>query len=155
MSYATVEDVQRRFVRDLEDQEEIVVAARLDDVENIILSRIPDLEEKVASGKIRESVVVMIEAEAVLRLIRNPDGYSQETDGNYSYSISSQVASGRLSITDDEWRMLGIRHGVAMVAPTIVLPGRYGRCNPNADFESGLPWGSGGGSDGDDTAVWA
>lgn len=138
MAVATVEDVQRRFVRDLEDQERVVVAQRLDDVEDIILSRIPDLADRIADGSIRPSVVVMIEAEAVLRLIRNPDGYSQETDGNYSYSVSALVASGRLEVLPDEWRLLGVRSGVAMIQPRI--PGRLD-VDPVDDEPDTARWG--------------
>ncbi len=112
MAAASVEDVQRRFVRPLEDQERVVVAQRLDDAEELIRAR-------VDPASVAPAVLAMVEAEMVLRLIRNPDGYSQETDGNYSYSVSALVASGRLEVLPDEWRLLGVRTGVGMVAPRI------------------------------------
>lgn len=152
MAYAKASDVNERLVgRDLDDEESVIVETRLDDAEELIRLRVPDIDDKVASGEIRERLVVMVEAEAVLRLIRNPDGYSQETDGNYSYSISAAVASGRLEIRPEEWRLLGVRSSIALVANHIMLPRPSDLVrNPNNDFESGLPWQAGF----PDTAVW-
>src|SRR5690554_1449162 len=92
MAYATVEDVESRFTRELTDEERTLVQSRLEDVEAVIRTRIPDLDEKVASGTLSEQVIIMVESEAVLRVLRNPEGFSQETDGNYSYSMSSTNA---------------------------------------------------------------
>src|SRR5690606_10158648 len=80
--------------------------------------------------------VVMVECEAVMRLIRNPEGYTQETDGNYSYSIDSRVASGRLSILPEEWALLGYSQGVIVLSPRIKRRGGW-KLNPNWSFESG------------------
>jgi len=131
MAYATVEDVEARFSRELTDHERIVVENRLEDVEAMIKTRIPDLDEKIANGEISEQVVVMVEAEAVLRVIRNPDGFTQEVDGNYSYSMSSATAPGRLLIRDDEWGMLGVSGGIFTLRPYFKPPTR---CIPE------FPW---------------
>lgn len=128
MAYATPADVEARLGRELDPEETVLVQTRLNDVELIIKSRIPDLDAKIASGAISEEVVVMIESEAVLRLIRNPDGYTAETDGNYSYQISTQVASGRLEILPWEWEMLGWGVGAFVIAPS--LAPYYEQCPP-------------------------
>jgi len=138
MAYATAEDIADRLGRDLDEGEERIVSARLDDVEEMILARIPSLPEKVDDGVIRERLVVMVESEALMRLIKNPAGYTQETDGNYSYSISTRVASGRLEILPEEWALLGIRASVALIAPKIKMPGYGLKKNPNYDFEAGI-----------------
>lgn len=139
MAYASPADVNARLVgRNLDDEESAVVATRLDDAEELIRDRIPDLDHRIASGEIRERLLVMTEAEAVLRLIRNPDGYSQETDGNYSYSLSAAVASGRLEITQEEWSRLGVRSGTGYVHTAIASAQRY----------EVVPWTGG------DQAVW-
>ena len=139
MSYASPADVNARLVgRDLDDDESAVVATRLDDAEELIRDRIPDLDQRIASGALRERLLVMTEAEAVLRLIRNPDGYAQETDGNYSYSLSAAVASGRLEISQDEWSRLGVTSGTGYVPTAIAGARRY----------EIVPWTGG------DQAVW-
>lgn len=138
MAYATEQDVEDRLGRDLDDSEAQIVNARLDDVEEIIKSRIPDLDAKILDGSVSERLVIMVEADAILRLVRNPDGYSQETDGNYSYSLSRDVASGKLEILPAEWRLLGVRRGMFWINVALPTPARYGCgqcCNPNYPFE--------------------
>jgi len=122
MAYATPEDVEVRFMRPLDEDEKRVVAARLEDAELLLRSRIPDLDEKVATGVLDQALVVMVEAEMVLRLIRNPDGLVQETDGSYSYSTSQKVASGLLEVLPREWTLLGVRSGVYIIDPTPKMP---------------------------------
>lgn len=118
-TYASPDDLVNRLGRDLGESETTIVSERLDDAEELIRTRIPDLDDQVSSGALRPRLLVMVETEAVMRILRNPDGYSGETDGNYSYTIDAQVASGRLSILPEEWRLLGVRSGIAMVSPRI------------------------------------
>ena len=118
MALATIEDdIQPRLGRELTESEAEIVAIRLDDAERLIRHRIPDLLARVSANTIDEFDVRYIEAEAVLRLIRNQDGIQSESDGNYSYQLNYQVASGKLSINDDEWRLLGISSGVHVIRP--------------------------------------
>lgn len=160
MAYASATDIEDRLGRSLDDSETRIVSTRLEDAEELLLVRIPDLAQKIVDGAIRERLVVMVEAEAVMRLIKNPEGFTQETDGNYSYQISAQVASGRLTIENDEWRLLGVRSAVALISTAIKLPGGGNRVNPNWCFESGTgapycaPVTSSESCDGQDTAVW-
>lgn len=136
MAYATVSDIEQRLGRELTESEATIVNTRLEDAEELIFRRIPDLTQRVEDGKIRERLVVMVECEAVMRLIRNPEGYTQETDGNYSYSIDSRVASGRLAILPEEWALLGYSQGVIVLSPRIKRRGGW-KLNPNWSFESG------------------
>lgn len=124
MAYATPQDVEVRLGRTLEEAEAASVAQRLEDAELLIRTRITDLDSKVAAGTILADAVVLVECEMVLRLIRNPEGYTQESDGNYSYSINAEVSSGKLSILGNEWSLLGIRGGVYTIAPYLQMPTR-------------------------------
>lgn len=81
MAYATASDVEDRLGRELDSSETQIVNTRLDDVERLIKARIKDLDDLVDAGEPDEDLVVQIEAEAVLRLIRNPEGLTSETDG--------------------------------------------------------------------------
>jgi hypothetical protein len=126
LAYATVSDVEARLGRTLEPSESQIVTTRLNDIELMIRHRVPDLDTKVATGVIDPAVVVMVECDAILRLVRNPDGYTAETDGNYSYQISKEVASGRLDILSGEWALLGIRNGAFTIRPS--LAPLYGSC---------------------------
>lgn len=143
MAYATYQDVEARLGRTLDASEQTIVNTRLNDVELMIRHRIPDLDTKVSTGVIDPAVVVMVECDAILRLVRNPDGYTAETDGNYSYQISKEVASGRLDILAGEWALLGIRNGAFTIRPT--LEPLYSTCaypweNVNLPFDQFPAW---------------
>lgn len=122
MAIATVADVEARYNHELTDDERRVVETRLEDAERIIRTRVPDLDERISTGALSSDVVAMVEADTVLRLIRNPEGVRQETDGNYSYSINAQVASGWLELLPREWALLGVRSGVYTIDPTPKMP---------------------------------
>lgn len=126
MSYATPADVEARLGRTLDSSESQIVTTRLNDIELMIRHRIPDLDTKVSTGVIDPALVVMVECDAILRLVRNPEGFTAETDGNYSYQISAEVASGKLDILSGEWALLGIRNGAFTIRPS--LAPLYGNC---------------------------
>lgn len=108
MAYATAEDVAVRWARELSCEEAALVNVRLEDVERMIRRRIPELDEMIAAGVMNVEDVVQVESDAVLRLARNPEGYMSETDGNYTYMLQNDIATGKLGITDDEWEILGV-----------------------------------------------
>lgn len=121
-TYATPTDVSARLGRELTTDEITLVSVRLEDVERKIRRRIPDLDDRVTNGDIAEDDLVQVEAEALLRLIRNPDGYLSETDGSYSYMFSQSLASGQLTITPEEWQTLGvIRSRMSVLVPSVGL----------------------------------
>ena len=109
MSYAAAADVQAVLGRALTTEETALVERRLAQVERKLIRRIPDLLEQIADGDLDEVDVIDIEAEAVLRLIRNPEGYASESDGTYSYQFNRETASGKLEILAEEWERLGIK----------------------------------------------
>lgn len=129
MAYATPADITSRLGRDLDASETQIASIRLNDAELLIRARIRDLDAQVTAGTIDQGILVMVEADAVLRLVRNPDGYTNEQDGNYSYSIDQSVASGRLSILDEEWTLLGVRRSAFVIAPRVSIPW----CEPRRD----------------------
>ncbi|ASZ75450.1 head-tail adaptor Ad1 [Mycobacterium phage Kimona] len=123
MAIATAVDVENRWVRELSDEERTLVETRLEDAERKIRRRIKTLDQKIADGDIDVEEVKRVEAEAVLRLLRNPEGFQSETDGGYTYMLSQRLASGVLEITDEEWEDLGVvNRGFFVLAPTFEMP---------------------------------
>lgn len=57
------------------------------------------VQSRLDSGALTERLYAAIVAEAVLRLVRNPDGYRTEQEGTYSYTLSAAVAAGYLYFT--------------------------------------------------------
>jgi hypothetical protein len=120
MAYASLEDVSVRWARIPTPEEAAAIQVRLDDVERMILRRIPDLDEQIADGSIELEDLKLVEAEAVLRLARNPEGYVSETDGNYTYQLSQQTIAGRLEILPEEWELLGVvRTRLSFLTPVL------------------------------------
>jgi hypothetical protein len=109
MTFATADDVQTLLGRTLEPEETAMVERRLAQVERMILRRVPDLAGQTEAGQIDPDDVRDIQAEAVLRAIRNPEGLRSENDGNYGYERSAEAADNRLRLTAEEWQVLGIR----------------------------------------------
>lgn len=120
MALATANDVQDVLGRVLTTEEVALVERRLDQVERMIVRRIPDLLEQIADETIDQADVVDIEAEAVLRVIRNPEGYASEGDGQYMYQRSPYTADSRLRVTAEEWAVLGVKPSrMFSIAPSI------------------------------------
>ena len=133
MAHATADDVQTVLGRALTTEETAMVERRLEQVERMIVRRIPDLADRIAAGDIDQADVVDIEAEAVLRVVRNPEGLLLENDGSYGYQYDRETASGRLQILPEEWQALGIRPSrMHLLVPNLVAPAR------------GVPFGMGG-----------
>jgi uncharacterized protein YcaQ len=125
MAYATASDVQALYGKTLTTEDTAMVERRLAQVERMILRRIPDLAEQIDAEEIDQADVIDIEAEAVLRLIRNPEGYLSEGDGTYSYQFNRETASGRLEILPEEWECLGIKPSrMFSIVPNLVAPVR-------------------------------
>jgi hypothetical protein len=74
MAYAEATDVATRSGRTLTSEETSLVETRLEDAERRIKHRIPDLADQIEAEMIDVEDVKQVEAEAVLRLVRNPDG---------------------------------------------------------------------------------
>lgn len=119
VAVATIEDVQARLNRPLDATEVALAETLLDDAEAMIRRRIKDLDERVAADATYRALAVKIEANAVLRVIRNPEGYRQESNGTYSYALSAAVAAGHLFIMDSEWTELGASRAAFSIAPTV------------------------------------
>ncbi|MFF0541736.1 Gp19/Gp15/Gp42 family protein [Prescottella sp. R16] len=132
MTYAAAADVTTLWAKEPEPEVMALIERRLEQVERMILRRIPDLADRIVAGHIDEADVADIEAEAVLRVVRNPDGYASETDGGYSYQFNREASSGKLEILPEEWQTLGIRPRKAFaIAPNLVAPIR------GSSFDSG------------------
>lgn len=124
MAYATASDVAVRWARIPTPEEADLIDVRLADVERIIRKRIPDLDALILAGTIDVADVVQVESDVVLRLIRNPEGFVSETDGNYTYQFAQSTAAARLEIFPEEWALLGVTSGsMFTLVPSFDLEG--------------------------------
>lgn len=107
MTYANITDVGTRLGRPISDAAEVAqVNAWLADIEAIIRSRVPNLDDAVSAGNPAETTVVMVESNAVIRKIKNPDGKVSEGIDDYNYRLNENSRKGELFLTDEEWALL-------------------------------------------------
>lgn len=145
MSVASVADVEVSLRRTLVDGEQKWVNALLDRAEALIVMRVPDLLDRVSQDPAFATAVAAVEGESVARVLRSPNNgiYRSETQGNYTYQLNMQVASGLLDILPAEWERLGVSAGgVGTVMPETdgYVRSRYGsRLDPADEFQLGWP----------------
>ncbi len=84
-------DIEARWRR-LTQAEEITAAARVDDVWSELTARLPTLESRLAAGLVPAGLVVRVVSDAVLRVLKNPDGFRTETVGGWSGTRDGVVA---------------------------------------------------------------
>lgn len=107
MAYATITDVSTRLGRPITDPSEVAqVGAWIGDVESLILARLPGLPAAIIDGTPTATTVAMVEANAVIRKIKNPDGKVAEGIDDYNYRLNENARKGELFLTDDEWALL-------------------------------------------------
>jgi hypothetical protein len=123
MALATASDVTVRWAKTPDTDTLNLIEVRLDDVERILKRRVPLLLDLAATDPDYLADVVQIEADAVLRLVRNPEGYISETDGNYTYMLRQDLSSGTLDVLPGDWEILGVvQSSFAILVPTVVMP---------------------------------
>lgn len=102
----TTGDLEARW-RPLTPDEQGKAQARIGDAWAILTRRIPGLDNRITAGDVDVDLVTYVVCEMVLRAMRNPEGYTQEATGPFSATRDSAVASGRVSVTDEELALLG------------------------------------------------
>lgn len=102
---AEISDVEGAW-RPLSDAETLVVTNRLVFASAIVRQRVPDIDDRIASGDIDPVLVAGVVAEAIKRVMINPDGKRAETIDDYSYTRDSALSAGSLYLTDDEIALL-------------------------------------------------
>lgn len=124
MSITDIADVAGRWGgHEVTDEEASLIEIRIGDVERKIRRRIKDLDARILAGTTDVEDVRQVVADAILRLVKNPDGYLSETDGNYTYMLSQDTASGKLMLTDEDWITLGWRASrMVVLIPTFEFP---------------------------------
>jgi len=122
---ATVDDLIRRSLRPLSDDEKRVGEQWLEDAWAILTTQKPFVAEKVDQSGSYRSLVVQILCAMVIRVLNNPDGKYQESGDDYSYSRDAAVSTGALYISESELGLIGNSDGGGSAAFTIKPRGWY------------------------------
>jgi hypothetical protein len=109
MAITTFADVDEFAKRDIPASDQTWVEARIVEAESLLETYRGDLDDWIAvlPAK-REAKVILAVCRMVDRLLKNPDGYSTETDGDYSYGRSGALAAGEIYASRADLRLLGL-----------------------------------------------
>lgn len=118
MALATVDDVAVPLLRELSEAEKVYATRLLGWAEILIRGRFADF------SALNQDAVVMVESQAVARVLRNPEGkYQESISAEYSSTRDRVGADGLLRITDEEWDLLspsaGTGNGGAFAIDTV------------------------------------
>lgn len=98
---AVISDIEDRF-RPLTPAEEVNATAHLEDAWQMLLSRLPNLEANMTAGTVTAANVIRVVSNMVIRILRNPEGKSEEQIDDYRYRRDALISSGALTVTADE-----------------------------------------------------
>lgn len=107
--YASYLDVERVLARPLAGAEVTAAQALLQRVSALMRLEVPNLDARVQANPDFAVVVRGYAADAVKRVLQNPDGKVQESIDDYSYRRADAVADGVLYLTPAE--LAGLRAG--------------------------------------------
>jgi hypothetical protein len=80
----------------------------IDKAERLVRDKVPTLDARITAGRLTDSTVGDVVVDMVVRLLRNPEGLSSESAGDYSYQRNAATGEGRLFLRPDELaRLLG------------------------------------------------
>jgi len=103
----SIDDVKARYEGDLGRFPEAFVKTQISDAVDYADARWGTfIEQRLTSKVITEGLYKRIISDAVLRVLRNPQGLASEGDGGYSYTTRATVASGNLWFTQDDVELL-------------------------------------------------
>jgi hypothetical protein len=115
--YASLEDLRLEFEGTLAEDQDDKLQQKLDNAEEIVASYVRgrDVAAHIAAGHTTAALVRLVVCDMVLRVLRNPAGVAQQSAGPFSVQVDQAVASGKLYLTRDDRRRLGLRSGPVSV----------------------------------------
>lgn len=124
---ATVKDVATQLGRPIDEPSEIAqVTAWIELADMLIRQRYPNLDQLIADKRVSENAVNLVEASAVARYARNPEGFTSKSEriDDYQTTYAMTNSTVGLVITDAEWALLIPSDSGAEGAFTITPMGR-------------------------------
>lgn len=106
---ASVQDVATQLGRDIpDDLETKQVEAWIQIAEAVIRKRYPNLDRLIADGRIDGKTVDYVEALAVARYARNPEGTTSSSTmiDDYQTTVGTKNAIATISLLDEEWELI-------------------------------------------------
>lgn len=103
----TSDDVNGAYENTIAVSEVAWVERIIDKAARELLVLIPTIPARIASGKLDQDLVKDKVIDAVLRVVRNPQGIDTEGEGDYNIKLRNTVASGDLWYQEKDLLQLG------------------------------------------------
>lgn len=109
MTVTKFDDVALGAKPPIPSTDEPTVDEYIDEAETILSVRLGDLDAWIAVDPVREARLKTVVKRMVRRVLKNPDGFESESEGDYSYTRSRALRSGEIYVSAADWRILGIK----------------------------------------------
>lgn len=104
--------------------EEEFVKTKAGDAVAWINDVVPAAALRLRTGALSERTWIKTVCDVVFRVLRNPSGKQNESDGVYSYGINAAVASGNMWLTKDD--LAALEGSTGVMPGTILLEAQRG-----------------------------
>ena len=124
-STLTVDDVERQaYGHHIRTEDHHQVARLIVKAERRLLTRAKSIPQRINDGRLTVEELNDVLADIVLRVVKNPNGYTSEQAGEFSYRLNWSAASGRIHITKEDLQNLGIGESNTFQPIRSVVPER-------------------------------
>lgn len=114
---ATSLHIEERLGRALSPSEGVTANAYLEQASALLRLRVPSVDSRITAATLDPELVAGVVADAVIRVLRNPDGKVQESIDDYTYRRADAVADGSLYLTASEIASLSpVRSRIGSIA---------------------------------------
>lgn len=100
--FAGISDVELAWNQSVPDGIADHVDYLIDKAERLVRDKVPTLDARITAEKLTPGTVGDVVVDMVVRLLRNPEGLSSESAGDYSYQRNQATGEGRLFMRPDE-----------------------------------------------------
>jgi hypothetical protein len=97
------------------------VENKIDEAVRELISKIPNILSRIDAGDLDPDLVRDKAVAAVLRVVRNPTGFEEESEGDYRYRLNPLVASGDIWYPEKDLTALGWVNDALNKAPRTVF----------------------------------
>lgn len=97
-----ISDVADRYEGDLGKFRASYVETLIADAQAVIEAQLPEVVGRLSTGFLSPQMYVKTVAAMVLRVIRNPDGFTYQSAGDSSVSVSVTTSPGEIALTPND-----------------------------------------------------
>lgn len=117
-NYAELRDVEDEWDQPIPQSMGAHVDLQIDKAEALLLAEVPDLAARIANDRLPNVTTATVKGVVVGMVVRkllNPKGQRSGTRGPFSFTLDSTVAAGRLFLSREDRKILGLRRGARSI----------------------------------------